>query len=425
MRSIVWGLGLTLMMAAGVASWEPSIAADAATQPAACPPLKLSDIEDYVDVKAPAAVVRRRINECGLGFTFDKTAEDRLRTLGAQADLIALLASVGRAGLEVRSTPAGAAVAIDGQRRGTTPLTLNDLAPGAHKVMLSFEGYLDNAGEVTLEAGDTERIERTLTRTPAPAGAPSVAPPKGGSKLPWILGGVAVVGGGAALALAGGGGEKTSTVSPTTTTTTIPACVVNVSRSSLSFGVAAGSQQVDVTTTTTNCAWSFTNVPSWLTVSPSSGTNNQTVTFAAQANVADNSSTSQRTASLAVGNQTVSVTQLGLACSYTLELYVNDNPFVGSGATTAGANDRQLILTTSPECRWTGTSSASFLNFRSAPSPISGTGSRARGQLDIRFDANTGGQRQGSITVAGRTINFTQCAPGFRGNAAKTACEPG
>ena len=87
MRRTVVGLGVALVLATVVAAWNAGVPAHAETQPAACPPLQLSDIEDYLEVKAPVAVVRRRVNECGLGFTFDKTAEDRLRTLGAQADL--------------------------------------------------------------------------------------------------------------------------------------------------------------------------------------------------------------------------------------------------------------------------------------------------------------------------------------------------
>lgn len=415
------------MMATAVASWEPGIGADAATQPAACPPLKLSDIEDYVDVKAPAAVVRRRINECGLGFTFDKTAEDRLRTLGAQADLIALLASVGRAGLEVRSTPAGAAVAIDGQRRGTTPLTLNDLAPGAHKVMLSFEGYLDNAGEVTLKAGDTERIERTLTRTPAPAGAPAVAPPKGGSKLPWILGGVAVVGGGAALALAGGGGtDGTSTVTPTTTTAPVTTqCTYSITRTTFPFGFGGGSLQADLSANPGTCTWAFGTLPSWLRATPSSGTGTQTVTLTAESNIVENSSTSQRVSTIGVATLTLSVTQDGLTCPNTVA--TRDNlTSVGNGGTvnppSPPNNDRYFTIQTAGECRWTGRTSTSWMNFReNGTNAVSGTGVRvgedsAGAKLAVVFQPNTGARRSGTITIASTNFNVTQCA------ATETSC---
>jgi hypothetical protein len=316
-------------------------------------------------------------------------------------------------------------VTIDGQRRGTTPLTISDLAPGAHKVLLSFEGYLDNASEVTIKAGATDHMERTLTRAPSAANQTAVAAPKkGGSKLPWIRGGVGLVGGGVAIAAGAGGGGGT-VVTPPVVPPPSTTCTINITRTSFTFGFAGGSVDADVTTNVPTCAWSFSNLPSWLTLSNSSGTGNQTVKFTAQANIVDNNSTSERTAAPTVGGQSLSVSQSGLTCTYTLELYVNDNPFVGGGATTAGANDRQLILNTGADCRWTGVSSVTWMDFRSARSPISGTGPRPRGQMDIRFDANPGGQRQGTITVGGRSISFTQCPNGFRGNAEKTACVPG
>ena len=41
----------------------------------------------------------------------------------------------------VRSTPAGAAVFVDGREHGRTPLTVRDLAPGAHRVRVVRDGY--------------------------------------------------------------------------------------------------------------------------------------------------------------------------------------------------------------------------------------------------------------------------------------------
>jgi PEGA domain len=415
MRSTFVGLGLTLMMATAVASWDATVPARAATQPAACPPLQLSDIEDYVDVKAPVAVVRRRVAECGLGFAFDKTAEDRLRTLGAQADLIAMLTNLGRAGLEVRSTPAGATVTVDGQRRGTTPLTLNDLAPGAHKLLLSFEGYLDNASEVTTKAGDTERIERNLTRTPAQA-APAVAAPKGGSKLPWIIGGVAAVGGGAAIALGGGGGDKGTSTAPTSTptTTTVPVSSVNISRTAFTFGFAGGSLQADVTCA--GCSWAFGGIPSWFTVQPASGTGNNTVTVRADANTAENGSTNTRSVVFTVGSTNLTASQDGLTCTNTVATRDNLTSVGNGGTVNAAQNDRFFTIVTAAECRWTGRTSTSWMTFReNGATTVSGTGPRvgednAGTKLAVVFQPNTGARRTGTITIASTNFSVIQCA---------------
>jgi hypothetical protein len=43
-------------------------------------------------------------------------------------------------GLSVRSDPPGARVTIDGQARGTTPVTLRELPPGEHEVVLEAGG---------------------------------------------------------------------------------------------------------------------------------------------------------------------------------------------------------------------------------------------------------------------------------------------
>ena len=415
MNRTVVGLGLTLMMATAVASWDAEVPARAATQPAACPPLQLSDIEDYVDVKAPVAVVRRRVAECGLGFAFDKSAEDRLRTLGAQADLIAMLTNLGRAGLEVRSTPPGATVTVDGQRRGTTPLTLSDLAPGAHKVLLSFEGYLDNASEVTTKAGDTERIERNLTRAPAQGAAPAVAAPKGGSKLPWIIGGVAAVGGGAAIALSGGGGDGGGGGGGPTTTTTIPSSSVNISRTAFAYGFAGGSLQADVTCTG-SCSWTFGGIPSWLTVQPASGSSNTTVTLRADANTSENGSTNTRSAVLTVGSSNLTASQDGLTCTNTVATRDNLTSVGNGGTVNAPQNDRFFTIQTAAECRWTARTSTSWIYFReNGATTISGTGVRvgedaAGAKLAVVFQQNTGARRTGTITIASSNFSVIQCA---------------
>ena len=67
--------------------------------------------------------------------------------------------------LEVRTDPAGARVTLDGVSRGTAPLTIGDLAPGAHTVMLEGEaGSAKHA--VKIEAGVTAVLVAALTAPP-------------------------------------------------------------------------------------------------------------------------------------------------------------------------------------------------------------------------------------------------------------------
>jgi hypothetical protein len=70
--------------------------------------------------------------------------------------------------LQIRTEPAGARVSIDGIARGAAPITVPDLTPGEHAVLL--ESDLGSVKQtVTIEAGVTASLTVPLT---APEGAP-------------------------------------------------------------------------------------------------------------------------------------------------------------------------------------------------------------------------------------------------------------
>jgi hypothetical protein len=70
--------------------------------------------------------------------------------------------------LQIRSEPAGARISIDGQPRGVSPMTIGDLEPGEHDVLL--ESDLGSVRQkVTIQAGATASLVVPLT---APTGAP-------------------------------------------------------------------------------------------------------------------------------------------------------------------------------------------------------------------------------------------------------------
>ncbi len=64
--------------------------------------------------------------------------------------------------LDITSQPAGAAVRIDHQERGATPLTLTDLAPGPHLIQASLAGCRDAFETVVLEPGVSRTAALTL-----------------------------------------------------------------------------------------------------------------------------------------------------------------------------------------------------------------------------------------------------------------------
>jgi hypothetical protein len=76
-------------------------------------------------------------------------------------------AAVGRSGatgaLVIESRPAGAAVLLNGTPSGTTPVTINDLAPGDYRVTMSLPGYRNFATTARVVAGERARAAARLT----------------------------------------------------------------------------------------------------------------------------------------------------------------------------------------------------------------------------------------------------------------------
>jgi len=86
--------------------------------------------------------------------------------------------------LTVTSDPGGAAVAVDGNPAGRTPLTLRDLAPGAHTIAVSASGRVTQTRTVELRAGGASEVAVTLeaerpaiVERPHPTPEPAVVPP--------------------------------------------------------------------------------------------------------------------------------------------------------------------------------------------------------------------------------------------------------
>jgi hypothetical protein len=65
--------------------------------------------------------------------------------------------------LVVDSRPSGASVSINGRPRGTTPLTIDDLAPGEYRVEMSLTGYRNLVTTVRVVAGERVRAAASLT----------------------------------------------------------------------------------------------------------------------------------------------------------------------------------------------------------------------------------------------------------------------
>lgn len=65
--------------------------------------------------------------------------------------------------LAVESRPAGATVTINGRPRGTTPLSLDAVAPGEYRVALALKGYQPFTTTVRVVAGERARAAASLS----------------------------------------------------------------------------------------------------------------------------------------------------------------------------------------------------------------------------------------------------------------------
>jgi hypothetical protein len=82
--------------------------------------------------------------------------------------------------LVVRSTPAGARVFVDGREQGKTPLTVDDLARGVHRVRVVRDGYGTEERRITITASrpaQSMTVPLTRSRVAAPTAASAAERP--------------------------------------------------------------------------------------------------------------------------------------------------------------------------------------------------------------------------------------------------------
>jgi len=97
--------------------------------------------------------------------------------LAQYLDLKAAESAVQTARLSIATDPPGAQVAVDGRRRGLSPLTVENLTAAEHGVTItSSSGSIER--RITLDAGATKELVFSLPRSPAAVGGwVSVASP--------------------------------------------------------------------------------------------------------------------------------------------------------------------------------------------------------------------------------------------------------
>ena len=181
--SALWPLGLALVLgvslgfAAGyeVASWQrrPGAERGAATGPApAAQATSGSSVREFTEsaVREPAAAATP--GTPGTDVSLTPNAAKAARPPAGARPAAATPAAAGR--LLIRSTPAGARVVIDGRDVGETPVTVRDVAHGAHTVRVVRDGYVPGQRRVIVSAtSPAQSLTIALARARPAAAAPS------------------------------------------------------------------------------------------------------------------------------------------------------------------------------------------------------------------------------------------------------------
>ena len=99
--------------------------------------------------------------------------------------------------LTVRSDPNGAEVFLDTERVGTTPLTIPEVSPGTHVLLISLSGFEDHAAVVTVEPGKNAVYTAILHENMGRTGEIAIGIPldlAGGFNVAGTLAGLCVLG---------------------------------------------------------------------------------------------------------------------------------------------------------------------------------------------------------------------------------------
>ena len=181
--------------------------------------------------------------------------------------------------------------------------------------------------------------------------------------------------------------DKSSPTQPT-----LPACTYTLSTSSLSFGVTGGSNSVSVTTAS-HCTWTAASDKGWMSItSGTSGTGAGVVNVTLTANP----NAAERTGTLTIAGQSVSVRQDGLA-PCTVEMAPSSASFTKDSGTGT------FSVSAAGHCQWSATPNASWVVVTSGSS---GTGN---GTVAYSVERNREvTSRTATITVADRTFTVTQ-----------------
>lgn len=88
------------------------------------------------------------------------------QTAEVHVTLVPVSGPLAKGALSVSSDPAGAAISIDNNPLGMSPLTAYDITAGSHKVTITMAGYEEYSTSILVTAGTTSTVSATLLKLP-------------------------------------------------------------------------------------------------------------------------------------------------------------------------------------------------------------------------------------------------------------------
>lgn len=164
-------------------------------------------------------------------------------------------------------------------------------------------------------------------------------------------------------------------------------CTFTIAPSSQDLAGDGGNVAASVTTATA-CPWTVSTAADWITVATPSGTGPGQASFTIKPNLSP-----PRSGTVSIAGRPFAVNQAS-QCSWLLL-----PPFHEFG--DGGGNGNVLVIV-SGACSWTAVSNASWIQITAGSSGV------GNGLLQLVVPRNTGGQRTGTITVAGQSYLVRQ-----------------
>ncbi len=164
-----------------------------------------------------------------------------------------------------------------------------------------------------------------------------------------------------------------------------------ITPTSLSHNANAESGTVAISTSPF-CAWTANSNENWITITAGeSGKGDGTISYAITANRTNQS----REGTLTIAGQTFTITQEGGECSYSIS--------PGSRSHSSKTETGEVSVDTSySDCPWTASSDIAWANITSDSS------GKGDGTVTYAIMENSGGTREGTLTIAGQTFTLTQ-----------------